>query len=72
MKKFFGNGTKHLELAFPHIDLGAVKAIKFFAPDILPAGDRIDLLATLEKSYFRGRPELRLRIVDWREADSGV
>ncbi len=67
-KKFFGNGTKHLELTFPHADLGLVKAIKFFAPDVLPKGSTIDLLATLEKSYFRNRPELRLRIIDWREA----
>ncbi|MEK7585101.1 MAG: single-stranded-DNA-specific exonuclease RecJ [Patescibacteria group bacterium] len=66
-KKFFGNGTKHLELTFPHPDLGTVKAIKFFVPDGLPQGKEIDLLATLEKSYFRNRPELRLRIIDWRE-----
>lgn len=68
-KKFFGNGTRHLELAFPHADLGTVKAIKFFAPDILPKSSSVDLLATLEKSFFRSRPELRLRIVDWREAE---
>ena len=27
-------------------------------------GDIIDMVATIEKSMFRGRPELRLRIVD--------
>ncbi|HYC83314.1 MAG TPA: DHHA1 domain-containing protein, partial [Candidatus Paceibacterota bacterium] len=31
---------------------------------ILEKGRRINLLANIEKSYFRGRPELRLRIVD--------
>jgi len=46
-----------------------VKAISFFSsPDSysppLTPGASISLLANLEKSYFRSRPELRLRIVD--------
>ncbi|TSD01548.1 MAG: hypothetical protein Athens071426_659, partial [Parcubacteria group bacterium Athens0714_26] len=30
----------------------------------LSVGQKIDLVATLEKSFFRASPELRLRIVD--------
>ncbi|MFA6415901.1 MAG: single-stranded-DNA-specific exonuclease RecJ [Candidatus Paceibacterota bacterium] len=32
----------------------------------LAVGRRVDLLASIEKSYFRGREEIRLRIVDVR------
>ncbi len=69
--RFFGNGTRHLELTLFHADLGTVKAIQFFVSPLseTPAsGGYIDILATLEKSYFRSRPELRLRLIDWRES----
>ncbi|MEK7552725.1 MAG: DHHA1 domain-containing protein, partial [Patescibacteria group bacterium] len=68
----FGTDNNHLELFFPHARLGRLSAIQFFvgARDVsIPtATARIDLLATLEKSFFRSTPELRLRIIDWREA----
>ncbi|MBI2097378.1 MAG: single-stranded-DNA-specific exonuclease RecJ [Candidatus Vogelbacteria bacterium] len=61
--RLFGRGPSHLELNLAP----GIKAVKFFALGSPPAGgDRIDLLANLEKSYFRDRSELRLRIVDWR------
>lgn len=72
--KMFGNGGIHLELAFTKKNGSLVKAIGFFmAVDkfndlILEEGKNIDLVATAEKSMFRGVPELRLRIVDIREA----
>ncbi|MDO8589769.1 MAG: single-stranded-DNA-specific exonuclease RecJ [bacterium] len=63
--KRFGKENNHLELMFN----GGVKAISFFSDPasysvLLTPGTRISLLANLEKSFFRNRPELRLRIVD--------
>ncbi|MBX4195825.1 single-stranded-DNA-specific exonuclease RecJ [Candidatus Parcubacteria bacterium] len=61
----FGKAQDHLEVMLnPNI-----KAISFFStPESykvpLKSGLRINLDAHLEKSYFRGRPDLRLRIVD--------
>ena len=62
--KQFGKTGDHLELTLkPNI-----KAISFFSNletySILPTTTFCNLDAHLEKSYFRGRPELRLRIVD--------
>ena len=64
--KKFGKEGNHLELS---LNNGQIKAISFFSsPDsfsVLPTpGLSINLLAHLEKSFFRNRPELRLRIVD--------
>jgi single-stranded-DNA-specific exonuclease len=62
--KQFGKTREHMELS---LDNG-VKAISFFASptsySLLPTANTCTLLAHLEKSYFRNRPELRLRIVD--------
>lgn len=60
----FGKTNEHLELTLaPNI-----KAISFFSSpttySLLPNTRTCTLLANLEKSYFRDRPELRLRIVD--------
>jgi len=59
----FGNGGLHLQLDFNNIS-----AIGFFIANSekydLKPGQKIDLAATLEKSFFRSTPELRLRIVD--------
>ncbi len=68
-KKTFGSSATHLELQFSREFGRPIKAIKFFAADLaeradLVPGAAINLLANLEKSYFRGRPELRLRIVE--------
>src|SRR3989344_988121 len=66
----FGKEKNHLKLIFKN-SLGLkVEAIGFFvAPSDFPGADVqnggvVDLVATFEKSFFRGRPELRLRIVD--------
>lgn len=63
-------GGLHLELGLPGRH-GLLSAFSFFNsfPELgLRSGDRIDLAATIEKSYFRRYPELRLRIVDLRRA----
>lgn len=66
----FGNGGIHLELGFRKSNGSVICAIGFFtALDKfknvkLEAGQSINLTATLEKSYFKREPELRLRIVD--------
>jgi single-stranded-DNA-specific exonuclease len=59
----FGNGGIHLQL-----DFGSISAIGFFMSSSqglsLEPGQKIDLVATLEKSFFRNNLELRLRIID--------
>ncbi len=68
--KTFGNGGIHLELGFAKSNGTVVCAIGFFtALDKfknvkLEVGNKINLTATLEKSYFKRQPELRLRIVE--------
>jgi len=67
--KNFGKQKNHLELGFENGDGRQVKAIGFFMTtetwgSELVSGEKIDLVATFEKSYFRNFPELRLRIVD--------
>lgn len=69
----FGNGQPHLELSFCKTNGHKVCAVGFFSGASydeleLQAGLKIDLAATLEKSYFKNYPELRLRIVDVRLA----
>ncbi len=66
--KLFGKEKEHLEIIC--IDEGKmVKAIAFFKTDKdflieLKENKKVSLYATMEMSYFMGRPELRLRIVD--------
>ncbi|MCX6755741.1 MAG: single-stranded-DNA-specific exonuclease RecJ [Candidatus Nomurabacteria bacterium] len=65
--KEFGKEKNHLEIVFMDSRRRAVKAIAFFKTREtfkLNDGDKINLLATFEKSFFAGRTELRLRIVD--------
>ncbi|HAE36983.1 MAG: Single-stranded-DNA-specific exonuclease [Candidatus Nomurabacteria bacterium GW2011_GWF2_35_66] len=67
--KEFGKEKNHLELSYLNSKGKIVKAIAFFKTresynNILNVGERIDLVATFEKSTFGGRTELRLRIVD--------
>ncbi|HZS43292.1 MAG TPA: single-stranded-DNA-specific exonuclease RecJ [Candidatus Paceibacterota bacterium] len=67
--KNFGKTNNHLELSFLNQLGKRVKAIGFFMSEqfshkSLAAGDKINLVATFEKSNFRNYPELRLRIVD--------
>jgi single-stranded-DNA-specific exonuclease len=65
--KTFGKENNHLELTLTD-GKKDVKAIAFFSsPEsykLKAISLPITLLAHLEKSYFRNRPELRLRIVD--------
>lgn len=67
--KQFGKENNHLEISFLKSTGRPVAAIGFFlSPDSfgkkLERGKKVSLVATMEKSMFRGRPELRLRIID--------
>jgi single-stranded-DNA-specific exonuclease len=70
----FGKEGNHLEIILEEGSLprhGGVKCISFFSSlesygTKLEPGLPVTVLATLEKSYFLNRPELRLRIVDVR------
>lgn len=67
----FGKTQGHVEIGFTRSNGSLIAAIAFFAADeewvrALEADKekRIDLVASIEKSMFRGRKELRLRVVD--------
>jgi single-stranded-DNA-specific exonuclease len=65
----FGKDNNHLRLVFRRSDGLRISAIGFFVgrddfSHLLAAGERINLVAFLEKSMFRDTAELRLRIVD--------
>lgn len=67
--KTFGKQKNHLKLVFNKENGGKVEAISFFTkPDSfekeLEVGQKINLVANLEKSFFMNSPVLRLRIVD--------
>ncbi len=67
--KPFGKEGNHLEISFNKSNGRPVNAIGFFMSAETFAkqpktGSTVSLVATMEKSMFRGRPELRLRIVD--------
>jgi single-stranded-DNA-specific exonuclease len=67
--KEFGKEKNHLELSFLNTKGKQIKAIAFFKTrdsfkSKISEGERINLVATFEKSTFAGRTELRLRIVD--------
>jgi single-stranded-DNA-specific exonuclease len=67
--KIFGKKGEHLELSFKNNKKQKISAIGFFmkTDDFevkIKKGERINLVANLEKSFFRGREEIRLRIVD--------
>lgn len=63
--RWFGKKGEHLEIIYAK-NPGEIKAIMFFASKDLEekAKERHTLLAHLEKSMYRGRSELRLRIKD--------
>jgi single-stranded-DNA-specific exonuclease len=69
IKKFGKNGSgEHLEIIFSDLS-GKSTAISFFSnhdsfEKTLSEGINVNLLATFDLSRFRGREELRLRIVD--------
>ncbi len=64
----FGKKSEHLEVVYPRTKGGQVKSIKFFVDKDMEtkATQPHTLLAHMEKSYFAGKTELRLRIVDIR------
>ncbi len=70
IKKFGKNGSgEHLEIMFSDPNKKVAKAISFFSTEdsfgaSITDGKPISLLATFDLSRFRGREELRLRIID--------
>jgi single-stranded-DNA-specific exonuclease len=65
--KYFGTGGLHLELILTNGEKN-ISAISFFCDREehgFGQGDKIDLIVFLEKSSFRGRSELRLRIAEF-------
>lgn len=68
--KKFGKAKEHLELQFQNSRGQKIPAIAFFTDEtafggiLLGVGEKINLIASLEKSMFRSFPELRLRVVD--------
>ncbi len=67
--KLIGNGALHWQIDFQNSRGKTICATAFFSNDKFPGvslapGARIDLLANLERTHFRGFPELRLRVVD--------
>ena len=69
--KAFGknNSGEHLEITFSDDTKRGIIAISFFSgldsfSRDISEGGKVNLIATLDLSRFRGRPELRLRIVD--------
>ncbi|MBI2627589.1 single-stranded-DNA-specific exonuclease RecJ [Candidatus Nomurabacteria bacterium] len=70
IKKFGKNGSgEHLEITFSDSSKNKAKAVSFFSnidsfKNTLAEGLAVSLLATFDLSRFRGREELRLRIVD--------
>jgi single-stranded-DNA-specific exonuclease len=63
--KWFGKKNEHFEVIYSTSKGGKVKAIQFFASKDMEAkaSKEHTILASLEKSYFAGKTELRLRIV---------
>jgi len=70
IKKFGKNGSgEHLEITFQDINKNKVKAISFFSNEDsfetkIEENLSVNLLATFDLSRFRGKEELRLRIID--------
>jgi single-stranded-DNA-specific exonuclease len=66
--RWFGKKGEHLEIVYPKGEgkSGKIKAIMFFAPKELEekAKEVHTLLAHIEKSMWKGRSELRLRVRD--------
>jgi len=64
----FGNNGLHLQLDFERSKGEKISAIGFFMAQQenfnFIAGQRVDLVASLEKSTYRTLPELRLKIID--------
>lgn len=67
--RLFGKGNEHVELIFSKKNGVKIPAISFFgavnewAKAVVP-GKTVDLVASIEKSMFRNRQEIRLRVID--------
>ncbi len=67
--KSFGKGNEHIEILFKAQYGRSIPAISFFSAEKdwagkIENGKPLDMTASLERSMFRGRPELRLRIIE--------
>ncbi|MCH7597769.1 single-stranded-DNA-specific exonuclease RecJ [Patescibacteria group bacterium] len=67
--KHFGKEGNHLRLTFKNGNRKDISAVGFFLTSDsfdkkIEEGEKINLVANIEKSTFRNFPELRLRIVD--------
>jgi single-stranded DNA-specific DHH superfamily exonuclease len=67
--KVFGKKNNHLKIDFTNKKGQKISAIAFFKkPEDfsvkIEKGEKINLFANIEKSFFAGREEIRLRIVD--------
>lgn len=67
--KRFGKGNEHVELVFNKNSGEKIPAISFFGVEndwakTIQVGQPVDLIASIERSMFRGRAELRLRVVE--------
>jgi len=65
----FGKGNEHLEFKFKREHGGDISAISFFTEAdsfgcSFHSETPVSFVAHLEASYFKGRPELRLKLVD--------
>ena len=66
--KWFGKKGEHFEVVYGTRRGGKVKAIQFFAPKDIEekVNGKHSALVHIERSYFAGRVELRMRIVEIR------
>jgi len=67
--KAFGKQGDHLEIILTNSQGRSIKAISFFTKidsfvKDLAVGSRVDLIANIERSFFAGREEVRLRIIN--------
>ncbi len=69
--RVFGKAKDHVELVFKKSSGATVSAILFFGADndwvqklLADKNQEVDLIASIEKSMFRWRKELRLRVVE--------
>lgn len=69
--RIFGKAKDHVEIVFKKNNGGNVSAISFFGGEnewvkklSANKNQTVDLIASIEKSTFRGRKELRLRVVE--------
>lgn len=67
--KRFGKGNEHIRLDFNQSNRIKISAISFFGIEnewnnIVRENESIDLVASIEKSWYRNSPELRLKVID--------